>query len=268
MQTNNEQIPPNEAANGSANSTQETGGSLRVRLGVQPRTFQKVWKRTFGYAFESGRIVSPFELYEMETKYLKPIEEKPEPKPRAKREPKQVETPGNNAGHSSIETANRVTEMYNGIVAAIKSRVTMQAFAAWAMFLIPTIGSIRNTVSVSGAFSGDYTTSLLITATISITGILWIVSRSKVSWWDLCGILIFQIFEALCNTAQSFKSLMGSMAYGLTTVSGKPSDLLDMVATLANKDHRDTAVLLAFGVSSFILAAQIKGLILIKGIKK
>jgi len=260
-------MPPNEAASWAANSTQETGGAFRVRLGVQPRTFQKVWKRTFGYPFDSGRFVTALELEAMEAKYLKVTEEKPEPKPRAKREPKQVEIPGKDAP-KEIETANQITESVKQIAGSIKGAVTVEAFAAWAMFLIPTIASIRNTVSVSGAFSGDYTTSLLITATVSITGILWIVSRANVSGWDILGILVFQVFEAFCNTAQVFKNLMAEMAYGMTIVSGKPSELLDMVATLTNKDHRDTAIILALGVSAFILAAQIKGLLLIKSLKK
>lgn len=260
-------MPPNEAANGAANSTQETGGAFRVRLGVQPRTFQKVWKRTFGYPFDSGRFVTALELEAMEAKYLKSIEEKPEPKPRAKREPKQVEIPGQDliAGH---EVSNQITETAKQIAGSIKGAITIEAFAAWAMFLIPTIASIRNTVSVSGAFSGDYTTSLLITATVSITGILWIISRPKISRSDMAGILVFQIFEAFSNMVQVFKNLMGGLSYSLTTTIGKPSELLDMVATLTNKDHRDTAVILALGVALFILAAQVKGLLLIKGLRK
>jgi len=267
MHTNSEQMPPNEAANGAANSTQETGGAFRVRLGVQPRTFQKVWKRTFGYAFQSGRIVTDLEREAMEAKYLKAIEEKPEPKPRAKREPKQVETPGKDTP-AEIETPNQITESVKQIAGSVKGVVTVESFAAWAMFIIPTVASIRNTVSVSGAFSGDYTTSLLITATVSITGVLWIVSRPKISILDILGILVFQVFEAFCNTAQVFKNLMGSMSYSLTTVLGKPSDLLNMVSVLTRSDHRDTAALLAVGVALFILAAQVKGLLLIKGLRK
>jgi len=67
---------------------------------------------------------------------------------------------------------------------------------------------------------------------------------------------------------QVFKNLMGGLSYSLTTTIGKPSELLDMVATLTNKDHRDTAVILALGVALFILAAQVKGLLLIKGLRK
>lgn len=145
---------------------------------------------------------------------------------------------------------------------------TIEAIAAWAMFLIPTLASIRNTVSVSGGLSGDYQTAMLLTATISGTGILWIVSRKKVSWGDMAGIFVFQLFEAFSNMVQVFKTLMGSMSYGITTVSGTPSDLLDMVAVTTRSDHRDTAIILAIGVALFVLAAQVKGLLLIKNLKK
>lgn len=84
----------------------------------------------------------------------------------------------------------------------------------------------------------------------------------------MAGIFVFQLFEAFSNMVQVFKTLMGSMAYGLTTVSGEPSELLDMVATTTQSDHRDTALLLAGGVAIFILAAQVKGLLLIKAMKQ
>lgn len=264
MNTISEQQQPGEAANAYANGTQETGAAIRVRLGVQPRTFQKVWKRTFGYAFESGRIVTDAERAAMEAKYLVAIAEKPAPKTRAKREPKQVEIPVPDAVIPVVETAKQFTNSARKFAAGL----TVEVFAAWAMFLTPTIASIRNTVSVSGAFSGDYTTSLLITATISGTGILWIASRKKITYWDMSGILIFQFFEGFCNMVQVYKNLMATMQYGMTMVTGKPSELLDMVATLTNRDHRDTALILCTCVAAFILFAQIKGLLLIKQTKQ
>lgn len=70
-----------------AKNTQETGGTLRVRLGVEPRTFQKAWKRTFGYSFESGRIVTDSEREAMEGRYMA-TQPKPALKPKATRETK------------------------------------------------------------------------------------------------------------------------------------------------------------------------------------
>lgn len=254
-----ENLPFKEAANMAANTTKETGGDLRVRLGIQPRTFQKVWKRTFGYSFDSSRIVTDAELSAIEAKYLnlgKP-ESKPQSKPKIK--PAIIEKPKAKPQY--------LVSVIGYIWAAFKS-ISTELLAAWAMFLIPTIASIRNTVSVSGAFSGSHETALLITATISGTGILWIMSRKKIGWGDMAGIFFFQLFEAFSNTVQVFKTLMGTMSYGLTTVSGSPSEMLDMVAVTTRSDHRDTAILLACMVAFFILAAQVKGLLLIKSMKK
>lgn len=259
MNANEHQTIPNEAANGAANAYAETGDALRVRLGVQPRTFQKVWKRTFGYAFDSRRIVTGAELEVMEAKYLAKQDVKPEPKQREKRKPK-------NTDQSKEEIAQKAAS--ETVSAKIVRGGNVEQLAAWAMFLLPTVASIRNTISVSGAFSGSHETALLITATISGTGILWIMSRKTVSWLDMGGIFIFQLFEAFSNMVQVFKTLMGSMAYGITTVSGKPSDFLDMVATTTQSDHRDTALILAGGVAIFIFAAQVKGLLLIKSMKQ
>lgn len=262
MTANEQNTIPNEAANSTANAYAETGDALRVRLGVQPRTFQKVWKRTFGYPFDSRRMVTGAELEAMEAKYLV----KQEVKPEQIKKRKQAKLPiQDNSVKPKEEIAQKAA---SEILTIVRGGVNTENLAAWAMFLIPTIASIRNTVSVSGAFSGSHETALLITATISGTGILWIMSRKKVGWGDMAGIFVFQIFEAFSNMVQVFKTLMGSMAYGLTTVSGKPSELLDMVATTTQSDHRDTGLILALGVAIFILAAQVKGLLLIKAMKQ
>lgn len=176
MNANEQQTIPNEAANGAANAYAETGDALRVRLGVQPRTFQKVWKRTFGYAFDSRRIVTGAELEAMEAKYLVKQEVKPEPAKR--RKPSNTENPKKQLQEPQEEIAQKAArETAFGKI--VRGDMDTERLAAWAMFLIPTIASIRNTVSVSGAFSGSHETALLITATISGTGILWIMSRKK-----------------------------------------------------------------------------------------
>ena len=285
MNANESNTVPSEAANMAANAYAETGDALRVRLGVQPRTFQKVWKRTFGYPFDSRRIVTGAELEAMEAKYLVKQEVKPERK-RVERKPKAKMQPVTDDSKAIVlnRISNDILTIYRlqkekeeiaqkaaretDFGKIVRGYIDTERLAAWAMFLIPTIASIRNTVSVSGAFSGSHETALLITATISGTGILWIMSRKKVGWGDMAGIFVFQLFEAFSNMVQVFKTLMGSMAYGLTTVSGKPSELLDMVATTTQSDHRDTALLLAGGVAIFILAAQVKGLLLIKAMKQ
>lgn len=260
MTANEQNTMPSEAANSTANAYAETGDALRVRLGVQPRTFQKVWKRTFGYPFDSRRIVTGAELEAMEAKYL--VKQEVKPDTLKKRKPQKANQ------DIQIKPKEEIAQAASEILTIVRGGVNTENLAAWAMFLIPTIASIRNTVSVSGAFSGSHETALLITATISGTGILWIMSRKKVGWGDMAGIFVFQLFEAFSNMVQVFKNLMGSMAYGLTTVSGKPSELLDMVATTTQSDHRDTGLILALGVAIFIFAAQVKGLLLIKAMKQ
>ncbi len=264
MGANNENTMLKEAANMTANAYAETGDMLRVRLGVQPRTFQKAWKRTFGYPFDSRRVVEFAEIEAMEAKYLK-ADVKPEPTT-PKKERVKKEKAVKREFTALIIAQKAVREIVSANI--VRGGINVEQLAAWAMFLIPTVASIRNTVSVSGAFSGSHETAMLITATISLTGILWIMSRKYVSWLDMGGIFVFQLFEAFSNMVQVFKTLMGSMSYGLTTVSGKPSELLDMVATTTQSDHRDTAIILAGGVALFILAAQVKGLLLIKNMKQ
>lgn len=280
-------MPPNEAANNDATTVHETGDALRVRLGVQVRTFQKNWKRAFGYPYDSRKGVTDVEREVMERKFA--ANEKGEVKKvrSIKKDPElfDINQDQNTPEISPLNIATQpgeVRENFTGTIAKeqaasafgwvvdrLKSAsISTESLAAWAMFLTPTIASIKNTVHVSGAFSGDYSTALLITATISGTGIMWIMSRKRVRWGDMAGIFIFQLFEAFSNMVQVFKTLMGSMSYGLTTVSGTPSELLDMVATVTGRDHRDTAVILATGVALFILSAQVKGLLLIKSQKE
>lgn len=234
----------------SANTNTETGGQLRVRLGVEPRTFQKRWKRTFGYSFDSRRIVTSEEVAAMEGYFFNSVKEDVSAasakEPVSKRSSKRVAQPS-----------------------FLPEKVGFaRVVCCWMMFLVPTAASIRNTVTVSTAFSGDHTTALLITGTVSLTGIFWILSKKTLSWGDILGVVAFQGFEAFSNMAQIFKTLMGSMSYGVSVVSGEPSQMLDMVASVTMSDHRDTAVCLSSVVSLFILAAQVKGLVLIKNIRK
>lgn len=283
-------MPPNEAANNDATTVHETGDALRVRLGVQVRTFQKNWKKAFGYPYDSRKVVTDVERDAMEKRFAASVDEGTVKRVRTLKVDPELFDVVVNQDQSAPEISplniatqpGEVRENFTGTIAKeqaasafgwvvdrLKSvSISTESLAAWAMFLTPTIASIKNTVHVSGAFSGDYSTALLITATISGTGILWIISRKRVRWGDMAGIFIFQLFEAFSNMVQVFKTLMGSMSYGLTTVSGTPSELLDMVATVTGSDHRDTAVILASGVALFVLSAQIKGLLLIKSQKE
>lgn len=237
-------MPPNEAANGAANSTQETGGALRVRLGVQPRTFQKAWKRTFGYPFESGRFVTPFELETMEAKYIKPIEEKPEPKTRAKREPKQVES---TEQHTESETPLKVIETFGRDYGAI--------IALSLAFILPTIASGINTFSVSHQLSKNAAVAYAILGMVSLTPILFIIARM-----ERVGILVavgVVVFEAFCNVAATYLSLMGGMVFMFGTPRGACSDFLQNVVELTESGHKQTAIGIAIVLAVLIAATQL-----------
>lgn len=67
-------------------------------------------------------------------------------------------------------------------------------------------------------------------------------------------------FEGFCNACAVFTSLMGSMAYSLTTVSGQPSHFLDMVATVTGKDHQDVATVVAYFTAAMICGAQVSSI--------
>jgi hypothetical protein len=238
MQTNSEQMPPNEAANGAANSTQETGGALRVRLGVQPRTFQKVWKRTFGYAFESGRIVTPSELQAMEEKYLKQIEEKPEPKPRAKAQPKAVcHTAKDSMSHEEQVPVN---------VSAPQKVATMRRWPLWAALIITAGASVPNMVEVTTAIKGSGLVAWSLTACFTFVPFLLIMARvGGWAWPVVIGVMAYTCF---CNTAAIFGGLTAlDTGYIL-----KPTVFLEATTNLLNTDYLNTARVLAFLMSVLI----------------
>lgn len=125
--------------------------------------------------------------------------------------------------------------------------------------VIPTLASVSNTFSVSHALSNSPSTAALITGVASATSLLflWAGVKGLGAWLVVAGTLGF---EAFCNACAVFTSLMGSMAYGLTTVSGKPSNFLEMVATFTGKDHQDAATWIACFTAAMICGAQVSAL--------
>lgn len=241
-------MPPNEAANGAANSTPETGGALRVRLGVQPRTFQKVWKRTFGYPFDSGRIVTDSERDAMESKYLKPVEEKPEPKPRAKKQ-----------STAMTHSAEHTMSIEQGPVNVSAPQDVKQSFvelAALAVaFLIPTLASAFNTYNVSHQVAKDWRVAMFIMVMVMFTPALFIVAR--MNWVGAFVAFGVVIFEGFCNLSAIYLSLLGGMEYILDGKRGVCSDFLQSVVNLTNSDHRPTALLIGGSLAILIAATQL-----------
>lgn len=247
-----------------ANTTQETGGTLRVRLGVEPRTFQKAWKRTFGYAFQSGRIVTDLEREAMEAKYLKVTEEKPETKPRAKREPKQVEIPGYVATAPADPTAKPlVTEYEKALVAArwelIKqahkqrasqinpSLYTVRKAPLWAALALTAGASVPNMLDVTFAMKSSYLVSICLTMAFTAAPFLLIMARVKgvFAWMVVVGVMGYTGF---CNTASIFGGLTAlDVGYVL-----KPTVFLESVTNLLNTDYLNTARALSGLMALFI----------------
>ena len=125
--------------------------------------------------------------------------------------------------------------------------------------IIPTLASVTNTFTVSHALSSSQSTAALITGVASATSLLflWAGVRGIGAWFVVAATLGF---EGFCNACAVFTSLMGSMAYSLTTVSGQPSHFLDMVATFTGKDHQDVATVVAYFTAAMICGAQVSSI--------
>lgn len=220
-----------------ANNTQETGGTLRVRLGVQPRTFQKVWKRTFGYAFESGRIVTDAERDAMEAKYLKQIEEKPEPKPRAKT---QVKAVAHSVEHSMSVEQGPVN------VSAPQSVATVRRFPLWLALVVTAGASVPNMVEVTTAIKGSGLVAWSLTACFTVVPFLLIVARvGGWAWPVVVGVMGYTCF---CNTAAIFGGLTALDSGVVLT----PTVFLEATTNLLNTDYLNTARVLAFLMSLLV----------------
>lgn len=122
--------------------------------------------------------------------------------------------------------------------------------------VIPTLASITNTLYVSHALSNNLATGILITGVASATSLLflWAGVQGVGAWLIVAATLGF---EAFCNACSVFKALMGSMAYSITTVSGKPSEFLDMVSNFTGRDHQDAATWMAIFTAAMICGAQV-----------
>jgi len=251
MYTNSEQMPPNEAANGAANSTPETGGALRVRLGVQPRTFQKVWKRTFGYPFDSGRIVTDSERDAMEAKYLKPVEEKPEPKPRAK---KQAAAMTHSAEHTmSIEQGPvnvSAPQDVNG-----KRSMSKKVVLAGVCVLCAVV-SVSNMLEISLQIKDIFWVAAVLTSIFTVAPFaVFYADVTRFASWLVSGICIS--YEVFCNTVGIYRGL-ANLGQGVPYEVWEPGGFIDSVSRVTTIDARPCALFI-----STAMAAIVAGLFLI-----
>lgn len=223
----------------------ETGREICERRGELSgsarRNIERRWSRLFNQSF------SVFDTYDMETVAIYeaafPVDSKEKMKRTIPivRELKAGKTPEPEAAPVNLE--DNSTRKYVLISALI----------------IPTLASVTNTFTVSHALSSSQSTAALITGVASATSLLflWAGVRGIGAWFVVAATLGF---EGFCNACAVFTSLMGSMAYSLTTVSGQPSHFLDMVATFTGKDHQDVATVVAYFTAAMICGAQVSSI--------
>ena len=242
-------------ANEQAATGQETGRQLRERLRVKERAFQTMWKRTFDYSFRANEICTEEEVAVMEMKYAGKGGNKKENLMRA--EPTAVRNKAGKTPASNVEPVVPAKEQSDILQPKGKSKTRVVILVV--ALLTPTLASISNTFLVSHALSNSASTAALITGVASTTSLLflWAGVRGVGAWFVVAATLGF---EAFCNACSVFKSVMGTMAYSLTTVSGKPSDFLDMVANFTGKDHQDVGTGIAIFTALMICGAQVSAI--------
>lgn len=232
-----------------ANITQETGGILRVRLGVEPRTFQKAWKRTFGYPFESGRIVTDSEREAMEGRYMA-TQPKPVPKPKAARESKPAvkEQPAEIQAEKQPLANERekafVAAKWELMKQAHKERLakksseihTIRKAPLWATLALTAGASVPNMFEVTFAIKHDALVSGFLTGAFTIAPFLLIMSRIK-GFFPFVVVIGVMGYTGFCNATSIFGGLTAlDIGYVL-----KPTVFLEAVTNLLNTDYLNTA---------------------------
>lgn len=232
----------------------ETGDELRIRLGVQVRTMQRRWRDTFNEPFASRQICTAEQVAKMEVV----CSEKPKKKSLIEVYPlKEGSEPGANVPPVSVP--KKVAEANDIETVKIIHGFHGRKIALSLALITPTLASVSNTFFVSHALSNSAWTAALITGVASTTSILflWAGVRGIGAWFVVAATLGF---EGFCNSCNVFKALMGNMAYSLTTVSGKPSEFLDMVANFTGKDHQDAATWVSIFTAAMICGAQVSAI--------
>ncbi len=238
-----------------AKRTGETCFELYERLnegyGMTLRNFQERFNGKNEVRFSMRREVSEKERNVMEAMYPR----KQEKLKRVKAEEKPV---SNVAPAPSKKAKKRID--WRKVWAVAKAKTPkVRTLVLLSSLVIPTLASVSNTFSVSHALSNSPSTAALITGVASATSLLflWAGVKGIGAWFVVAATLGF---EAFCNACAVFTSLMGSLAYGLTTVSGKPSNFLEMVANFTGKDHQDAATAIAIFTAAMICGAQVSAL--------
>lgn len=138
----------------------------------------------------------------------------------------------------------------------VKPTTSRYQIAALAIaFIFPTVASGINTVNISHQLSSQAAVSYAILGMVSLTPILFIIARM-----ERVGVLVaigVVAFEAFCNVAATYLSLMGSMVYMSGVPRGACSPFLQNVVELTESAHKNTAVLIAIVLAVIVSSVQL-----------
>jgi len=236
----------------------QTADQLRIELGCEIRTFQKRWLKVLGYSYRASKECTQQEIQAMRIAYAKKVtrashvgaakvEGEQEGKPAPSSSKKTIHESGN------LTNTKPIPKVGSAMVKA--KDINYNKAALFAAFIIPTIASVSNTLVVSHALSGNIITSIAITGVASASSLLFLFAGTRgIASWIVVALTLG--FEAFCNSASVFKALMGTMAYSISTVSGEPSEFLQMVSVFTNSDHQDTGKAIAIFTAAMICFAQ------------
>ena len=122
-------------------------------------------------------------------------------------------------------------------------------------FLIPTVISAANTFDVSTQLSSKQVISKGLMFMVSFTPILFIVAKMKN--WGVGVAVCIVAFEAFCNTAATYLSLMGGMVYVWGAPRGDCSPFLQNVVELTASGHKGTAVIISICLALLVSSVQL-----------
>jgi hypothetical protein len=244
-----------------------TADGLRNQLGIEVRTFQKRWAKVLGYSYRASKQCEAIEIQAMREAYAKRVTKVSMVVGNQFDSP-QVNVPAASMPDKEIhERSLTSSKPQVKVPAAMNKGKDYQRIALLSAFILPTLASVSNTLIVSHALSGNIITSIAITGVASASSLLFLFAGAKgISSWVVVALTLG--FEAFCNSASVFKALMGTMSYSISTVSGEPSEFLQMVSVFTNSDHQDTATIIAVFTAVMICFAQTSAIFELKKTKK
>jgi len=217
---------------------EQTIADLCGQFNKKVETVRRTWSRKIGGQFDRTAIPTPEQVAILFPVSAVPVISKKEKTAKAKA-----------VGAKQVKVAK-------AIAAWLAQKFTARQVVLLIAFILPTLATMSNTINVAHSMSGSALTGLAIMGVVSATPLLFLFA-GKTTNWAIPVVLFALAFEAFCNAASIFRSVMGDMAYSLTTVSGKPTAFLDMVATFTGRDHQDVATVISLTAAMLIGSVQV-----------